>query len=126
MKTTIVRTIYIISLFVFFACGNQKQKTYSNPEIQKGKDIFQAQCRSCHEVHKTLVGPALVNITQKYEEKWLINFIRNSQKMIQEEDKKAIAIYEEYNKAVMPSFTLSDDDIKAILTYIRTESKSVK
>lgn len=125
MKFKYLKIISIILLFVFVSCGSQKTKQYANKTIQKGQKLFEAQCRACHEVHQDLVGPALAKINQKYEEKWLIDFIRNSQKMIQAGNEKAVAVYERYGQAIMPSFTMSDDDIKAILAYIRTESQSM-
>src|SRR5690606_18240574 len=46
--------------------------------------------------------------------------IKNSTALIASGDKDAVAIFEEYNKTVMPSFAqFSDGDIDNILAYIK-------
>ena len=88
-----------------------------------GEALFKANCISCHALNKRVLGPALAGINQKYnDEAYLIKWIKNSSAMIASGDKRAVAIYEEYNKAAMTSFPqFSDDDVKNILAYIQVE-----
>ena len=88
------------------------------PDIAKGKSLFNANCASCHKVNKKLIGPALRGVSEKYEKEWLYSWIKNSASMIKSGDSDAIAIYEEYNKVAMNSFPqLSNNDIDNILAY---------
>ena len=70
---------------------------------------------------KNLIGPGLNDeIFEEYSKDWLYKWIRNSSELIESGDKQAIAIYEEYNKAVMTAFPyFSDEDLDNILAYIK-------
>ncbi len=88
-----------------------------------GEALFKANCTSCHALNKRVLGPALAGINQKYnDEAYLIKWIKNSPGTIASGDKRAVAIYEEYNKAAMTPFPqFSDDDVKNILAYVQVE-----
>lgn len=88
---------------------------------QDGEALFKANCTSCHAVHDKVLGPALAGISQRRSEEWLIKWIRNSQAVIKSGDEYGIKIFNEYNKTIMPSFGLKDDEIKAMLAYIKAE-----
>ncbi len=91
----------------------------------EGKALFEANCTSCHALNEKVVGPALKNVHTKYDEAWLIKWIKNSQALVKSGDAKANAIYKEYNESVMTSFeNLSDNQIKSIIAYIKQESET--
>src|SRR5688572_23889266 len=83
-----------------------------------GDALFKNNCASCHGLDEVVVGPALRGVDKKHSEAWLINWIRNSSKMVQAGDKEAVKIFNEYDKQAMPSFAFSDDEIKSILSYV--------
>ena len=88
------------------------------PDIDKGKSLFNMNCAACHKLNKRAVGPALAGVSQKYEKEWLYSWIKNSMAMVKSGDAQAVAIYEEYNKSVMTAFPqLSNEDIDNILAY---------
>jgi cytochrome c2 len=96
----------------------------ANDPIVKGKKLFKLNCGMCHALEGVIIGPALKGITQKHSLEWLVSFTQNSQAMIKAGDPKAVAIYEEYNKVVMTSFShLPEEDIKAIFAYIASEGE---
>jgi hypothetical protein len=77
----------------------------------------------CHAVHEVVIGPALKNVYDRREIPWLINFIKNSQKVIASGDEYAVELYEEYRKSIMPSHEfLTDDDVKNILGYVKVQT----
>ena len=87
-------------------------------DIAKGKSLFNANCAACHKLNKNLIGPALAGVSAKYEKEWLYSWIKNSSAMIKAGDERAVAIWEEYNKAAMNAFPqLSNMDIDNILAY---------
>lgn len=91
--------------------------------IAQGRELFENNCASCHAIEMKIVGPALKNVSQRHEPEWLLRFTRNSQEMIREGDKAAVKVYNEHNKAVMSPFEhLTDEEIRAIFTYIASES----
>lgn len=90
-------------------------------DAAKGKELFQANCASCHNVTaEKMIGPGLAGIEQRRDEAWLIKWIRNPAAMIASGDPYAVKLYNDYNKVQMTAFTsFSDDDIRSILAYVK-------
>jgi cytochrome c2 len=103
----------------------EQQLAVTDTVLVKGKTLFTTQCASCHMVNKEMTGPALKGV----EDRWpdtikLYAFIRNSQQVIKE-DKYAHELWLTFNQTIMPEHKdLSDDDIQAILYYIRSVSEA--
>ncbi len=56
----------------------------------------------------------------KYPTKDLYDYIRNSQAMTQKRHPRALEIWKQYQPTIMPAFqSLTDEDIKALLDYIK-------
>jgi mono/diheme cytochrome c family protein len=85
-----------------------------------GEALFATNCKACHALDKRVLGPALAGVGAKYnDDDYLHKWIKNSPALIAAGDKRAVAIYEEYNKAIMPPFPqLSDDEITNIMAYM--------
>jgi mono/diheme cytochrome c family protein len=90
--------------------------------ISAGAALFRGNCQQCHAIDQVVVGPALKNIHTRRPIDWTAAFIRNSQKMIQSGDPYSVNLYNEYNKTQMPSFNFKDEEIMALLAYIKAES----
>lgn len=89
-----------------------------------GEALFKANCTACHVVgDDVVVGPGLKNVHKKYTEEWLIKWIKNSQSLVKAGDAQAVAVYEKFNKVAMPAFSLSDDEVKSLIAYIKDESE---
>lgn len=87
---------------------------------KEGKTIFKINCAQCHLMSKEdLIGPGMKGVTEKYDQEWLIAFIKNSQAMIAAGDEKAIAVYEKYYKTVMPSFSFNEEEVNQLLAYLK-------
>ncbi|MBF4986435.1 cytochrome c, partial [Nonlabens mediterrranea] len=72
-------------------------------------------------LYKKAVGPALHEVSQKYDREWLYKWISNSAALIASGDAQAIAVYNEYNQTAMNAFPqLSNVDIDNILAYTDT------
>lgn len=88
-----------------------------------GEKLFKTVCSACHTVGKgKVVGPDLKNVHTKYDEKWLISFIKSSQTMIKKGDPKAVKVFNENNKIPMPDNKYTDAEIKDIIAYIKKTS----
>ena len=87
-------------------------------DIQAGKNLFNTNCAACHQLNRKAVGPALRGVTDKYDKEWLYKWIKNGTQMIKDGDPQAVAIWEEYNRAVMTNYPqFSNQDIDNILAY---------
>ncbi len=83
-----------------------------------GKALFNANCAACHKLDAKMTGPALRNVTDRRSSEWLHSWIKNSQAMVKSGDADAVKLFEENNKAIMPSYPqFSDADIDNILAY---------
>lgn len=113
-KKSYLARLPLLFLSLCFTFGAVAQ----DPDVQKGKSLFNANCAACHKLNKRAVGPALAGVSAKYDKEWLYSWIKNSTAMVKSGDAQAVAIYEEYNGSVMTSFPqLSNDDIDAIIAY---------
>ena len=87
-------------------------------DVQAGKALFNANCAACHQLNRKAVGPALKGVTEKYDREWLYKWIKNGTQMIKDGDPQAVAIWEEYNRAVMTNYPqFSNEQIDNILAY---------
>ena len=87
-----------------------------------GKALFKQNCKACHSIDQSLVGPALKGVTERRDSSWLYQFVKSSQSLIQSGDATATALFAEYNQVIMPDQTVNDEEIGAILAYIKSES----
>jgi len=92
----------------------------SNANAQDGEKLFKSYCASCHSAgNNALVGPGLAGVYDKYEREWLYKWIKNSSALIASGDAQAVAVYEQYNKVMMPAQPVNNEEIDAILDYIK-------
>ena len=92
--------------------------TSQEADIQAGKALFNTNCAACHQLNRKAVGPALRGVTEKYDKEWLYRWIKNGTQMIKDGDPQAVAIWEEYNRAVMTNYPqFSNEQIDNILAY---------
>ncbi len=92
--------------------------------VTTGKELFDGNCKQCHQINKKVVGPQLANVYKRQNIAWLINFIKYPQKVIESGDAYAVGLYKEY-KQYMPNHDFfSDEEILSILAYIKAETEN--
>jgi mono/diheme cytochrome c family protein len=114
--------VYLNQLILIAAILIFNSNQVLSQDVAAGEKLFKINCASCHKVtDQKLVGPGLKGVADrvpKPAEEWLIKWIKNSQALVKSGDAYAVKIFTEYNKSVMPSQALSDDEIKSVLAYI--------
>lgn len=91
----------------------------------EGEKLFKGNCAVCHTVGKgKLVGPDLKNIGQKHEEAWLLKWIKSSQELVKAGDQKAVQIFNDNGNVPMPDATINEEEIKAVLAFIKNKSEA--
>lgn len=125
LRTRLSNSIILGLLLTFHIYGQADTTTqtvvFDSVSVAAGKNLF-TSCAACHALDKKVIGPALKDVHKKYEQSWLIKFIRNSQELVKQGEPQALAVYNDYNQLVMPSHDFSDTEILQILDYIAAES----
>ena len=116
MKTQII-TSFIAAALLTFNC-------YS----QDGASIFKKNCGACHTIgHGKIVGPDLKGADKKHDIKWMTEWIKSSQTMINvKKDPAAVQLFNDNNKMMMTDQPLSDEEVKTVVAYIGTETASLQ
>lgn len=83
-----------------------------------GEDVSGVKCTSCHKTtDEKLVGPGWKDVTKRRSGEWIMNFITNPDPMLNQ-DPEAQAMLE-LCLVRMPNQSLTDDDARAILEFMR-------
>ncbi|MEC5145206.1 cytochrome c [Chitinophaga sp. 212800010-3] len=103
--------------------GKFTQVTLTDPPDQamagKGKSTYDVKCGACHKLtNEKLVGPGWKGVTERRKPEWIMNFITNTDEMI-DKDPAAQAMLEEC-MVRMPNQHLSDDDARNVLEFMRS------
>lgn len=84
-------------------------------------EVFEKKCSSCHTIGGGEdVGPDLKGLSERRTEAWLIQFIQESQAMVNAGDPIAVDLFNKYRKKKMPDQDLSDDEVKQLLAFIKS------
>ena len=88
-----------------------------DPGVERGKQIFKANCAACHKMEGKLIGPELFKITDKREPEWLKAWIIDNNALVASGDKLAKEVQESNPAAMTPFPQLSDQDLDDLLKY---------
>lgn len=84
----------------------------------KGEAMAGTKCTSCHKLSdEKLVGPGWKGVTQRRTPYWIMNFITNPDPMINKDP--AVQAQLELCLVRMPNQSLTDDDARNILEFMR-------
>jgi len=90
---------------------------------EPGEQVFNTTCFACHTIGGgRLIGPDLAGVHENRSQEWLENFIKSSQSMINAGDAEAVALFEEYSSMLMPDALESEEQIRQVLDYIKSQS----
>lgn len=89
-------------------------------DVQDGKKLFAMKCAACHAFDKDGYGPSLKDVTKKRSAAWLHRMITNGMKLVEEGDKDALALYNQYNKKKHLNMEyLSKQQVQALIDYLK-------
>ncbi len=85
---------------------------------ETGNKIFSVKCGSCHKMtEEKLVGPGWKGVTSRHQAPWIMNFITNTDEMINKDPKAQAQL--EICLVRMPNQNLADADARALLELMR-------
>jgi cytochrome c551/c552 len=83
-----------------------------------GDKVAKVKCTSCHKTtNEKLVGPGWSGVTQRRKPEWIMNFITNTDVMIDKDPEMQAQL--ELCLVRMPNQNLSDQDARNLLEYMR-------
>jgi hypothetical protein len=83
-----------------------------------GKNVYDVKCASCHKLtNEKLVGPGWQGVTDRRTPEWIMNFVTNTDEMI-EKDTAAQKMLE-VCLVKMPNQSLGEADARAALEFMR-------
>lgn len=71
-------------------------------------------------------GPNLLDVSDRRTHEWLVRWIQEPDKMLEEKDPTAIQLFESYNRLPMPNLRVSEHEAEMLLDFIKVESKRMK
>ncbi len=91
-----------------------------NSYAADGKELFKANCSSCHKPDKDFTGPALKGWKERQPEGFIYKWVANPQGMIESGDPYAKQLYDKWKQnGMMSKFAqLKKEDIDAIMKYV--------
>jgi protein SCO1/2 len=89
----------------------------------KGRYIFATHCAACHTIgHGDKIGPDLLGVTSLRDRDWLARFISTPDKMLEEKDPLATALFDKYKQVIMPNLRLGNPDLNELLKFLEGQN----
>lgn len=83
-----------------------------------GEKVYGVKCSSCHKLtEEKLVGPGWKGVTARHEAPWIMNFITNTDAMLNKDPKAQAQL--EICLVRMPNQSLTDEDARSLLEFMR-------
>lgn len=87
-----------------------------------GLKVFDVKCSGCHKLsEEKLVGPGWKGVTQRHKPEWIMNFVTNTDEMIDKDPKVQAQL--ELCLVRMPNQSLTDDDARHVYEFMRKNDR---
>jgi mono/diheme cytochrome c family protein len=106
-----------IPIAVMVICGRPQMTVAA--DAAESRKIFNQRCTACHTFGKGVkVGPDLKGVTERRPRRWLLAFIRGSQRVIQSGDPVAVELFRQFKRERMPDWSdLTAEQVSALLDW---------
>jgi mono/diheme cytochrome c family protein len=92
----------------------------TTPLGQQGRYVVTNRgCNTCHRIGGgNLIGPDLAGVTQRRNDRWLATWLKDPAAVVAK-DPQLQTWSHEFGDVIMPNQNLSDDDINALIAYLK-------
>jgi protein SCO1/2 len=91
--------------------------------LDKGQYLFATRCAACHTIgNGDKVGPDLLGVTSVREHAWLKRMITEPDKLIEENDPIATALFKQYREIRMPRLGLAEVDVNTLIEFMKIQT----
>jgi protein SCO1 len=88
-----------------------------------GRYLFTRHCAACHTIgHGDKIGPDLLGVTNVRDHQWLVKQIATPEKILEEKDPIATALFKKYKKVQMPNLRLEDNEVTQIIDFLQAQT----
>jgi len=95
--------------------------------IDKGQYIFATRCAACHTIgNGDKVGPDLLGVTNVRDRAWLTRMISEPDKLLEEKDPIAVALFKQYKEIRMPRLNLPEVDVNTLIEFMKIQTASAE
>jgi len=114
---------FLLVLACVSACTSASEQGDANRTTVSGETLFHVKtCYTCHTIGKgPLVGPDLKGLFQRRSETWVKSFIADPSAMVKS-DSQAQELKSQY-PTQMPKLNLSQEEIDALVAYLKTATQ---
>lgn len=93
--------------------------------IDKGQYLFATRCAACHTIgNGDKVGPDLLGVTNVRDRAWLSRMIMEPDKLLEEKDPIATALFKQYKEIRMPRLNLPQMDVNTLIDFMKIQTAS--
>ena len=108
--------------------GAKPQTSYAQAKpigaVDTAQYLFTTKCSACHTVGGgDRVGPDLAGVTGRRGAAWLAEYIARPDRMLARGDPIARALFAEYKQVAMPNLGLTDEQVRAVIGYLRRSAR---
>jgi protein SCO1 len=97
--------------------------TASKLNIDMGQYLFATRCAACHTIgNGDKIGPDLLGVTNVRDRAWLARMIVDANKMIEEKDPIATALFKKYKEIRMPPLGVPEADVNILIEYMKIQT----
>jgi len=97
--------------------------TAANLNIDMGQYLFSTRCAACHTIgNGDKLGPDLLGVTNVRDRAWLARMIVDANKLIDEKDPIATALFKKYNEIRMPRLNLAEKDVNVLIDFLKIQT----
>jgi hypothetical protein len=89
------------------------------PEFVDGAFLFASNCASCHKPSEDMTGPFLLGARRRWDGRGdIYAWVKNPSAYLRTGNSYATALFNKYNKSVMPAQDLTKEQIEHVFDYI--------
>ena len=119
--------LFVLGALAFgLTLGANTASAQNDAVLKRGKMLWNNRgCGSCHGIGKLNAGPDLAGLEQRRSKEWLVKWLKDTDVMLAS-DSTAQAMLAEWKGIRMPKQNMSDQDVDAVLAYIKAEEAKMK
>ncbi|HEY8469879.1 MAG TPA: cytochrome c [Longimicrobiales bacterium] len=86
----------------------------------RGEELFRMKCMACHRMDERYVGPALRGVTERRTPEFVMNMMLNPGEMVRRHPVARAMLAAHFTE--MPNQNLTEEEARALLEYLRTQT----